>query len=892
LKAQITANFNSALFPDIGFSSASYLFVHYLWAFNTDQFMNWREFGRKMLPHIIVIGIFAILSMFFLTPVWQKHKALPQNDVKQWKGSYEEIRTYQEETGNRTLWTNSMFGGMPTYQIAPYSPNSLVGLKYVYGWLVSGETLFPVPVNAIFLYMFGAYLMLLAFRVNPWLAMAGAIAYGFSSFNIVILEAGHMLQAYALGTAPMVIAALVYTLRWRRYLWGAALFGVALAFHLRTNHPQMTYYTAFVIGFYLIGELIWHIRKGQFAPLLKSAGMLLIATLLAVGANITYLWTTQEYGKETTRGKSELTQAKPSEANGLDQGYAFDWSYGIGETFTFLIPNFRGGPSAAAGDRYKDALKAADPQVREVVGQMDAYWGDQPFTSGPVYLGAVMFFLFVLGLFFLKGTDRWWTLAVFVLSIFLAWGHNFLSFNTFMFDHFPLYNKFRSPTFTLVMASMVVPLLGALYLDRIIRHAQWDKEGKKKFYWALGLTGGLCLLFVIMPSLAGDFLKPVADGATESPDYAILKQNNFPAESANAVVSGLQDVRESILRSDAIRSLFFILLAAALLYSFFRSWIKKEIVFVGMALLITIDLVSVDNRYLNEKNFVAPVNNDILPTQADIFVQKDRDPDYRVINIAVNTFNDATTSYFHRSIGGYHGAKLRRFQEMREKYLDQTVGLLKENLSKLPPAQLLEYLQMHNQLSILNMMNVRYIIAGPDSTTVIRNPYALGSAWFVKAVQWEETGDAEMAALANFNPRDTALVNVKYKSYLADLGNDSSGSITLTSYKPDEMTYSSTATANRLAVFPEVYYNDNLGWHAYIDGQKVEHIKVNWLLRGLKVPAGKHTIVFKFEPSSFYTGEKIAMASSIGLILLVLGGIAWSFYRKPTQEGVVETDVE
>jgi hypothetical protein len=854
--------------------------------------MNWREFGRKMLPHAVAVIVFALLSLFFMSPIWQKHKVLPQGDVKQWKGSYEETRQYQEATGKRTLWTNSMFGGMPTYQIAPYSPNSLIGLKYVYGWFVSGETIFPVPINALFLYMISAYLMLLAFRVNPWIAMGGGIAYAFTSFNISIIEAGHMLQAYALGTAPLVIAALVYTIRWRRYILGGALFGAALAFHLRTNHPQMTYYTMLVVGIYLIAELVWHIQKGQIMNLLKAGAVLVIATVLAVGANYTFLATTNEYGKESTRGKSELTQKKASEASGLQEGYAFDWSYGVGETFTILIPNFRGGPSAAVGEDHKDALKAVDPQVRDIVSQMDAYWGDQPFTSGPVYFGAIMVFLFVMGLFFLKGTDRWWTLAVFILSIFLCWGKNFESFNGLMFDHFPLYNKFRSVTFTLVMASMVVPLLGTLYLDRILRHVVWDKEGGKKFYWALGITGGLCLIFVLMPSLAGDFLKPVPDGATESADYSILRQSNIPNESVNAIVQGLQDARQSILRADALRSLLFIILAAGLLFAYFRKFIKKEFVFIGVTLLITIDMWTVDKRYLNDKNFQAPVSNDIEATPADEAILQDKDPDYRVINIAANTFNDATTSYFHRSIGGYHGAKLRRFQEMRERYLDNLIGLMKENMSKVPPAQLLQYLQMQHQLSILNMMNTRYIIVGTGATDVIRNPYALGSAWFVRAVQWAPTADTAMGMLAHFNPADTAIVDTKYKDYLNGVGNDTMGTITLTSYKPDDMTYQSNTNSARLAVFPEVYYNDHLGWDAFIDGQKVEHIRVNWLLRGLKVPAGKHTIEFKFEPQTFEKGEKITMATSIGLLIFVIGGIAWSFVRKPEDEPVVETDVE
>ncbi len=845
--------------------------------------MNWPALRKKLFPHVIIVLIFIAVSFFFLLPLL-KGKVLPQNDVRQWAGSFQEIKEFQEKTGERTLWTNSMFGGMPTYQIAPHAPNSLVGTVYLYNILIGGM-LFPRPVEAIFMYCLGFYLLLLAFRVNPWLALAGSLAYAFSSFNIIIIEAGHMLQAYALGTAPLVLAAMVYTLRWKKYILGGAFFAVALALHVRTNHPQMSYYMALVIVFYLIAEFIWHLRNKQLATYIKAGVVFTIGAILAIGTAATFLMTTAEYSQDTTRGKSDLTQKEGASSTGLDIDYAFGWSYGVGETFNLLIPNFKGGASGAIGNENPDAVKSLDPQLAQVVSQFDQYWGDMPFVSGPTYLGAIVCFLFVLGLLLLKGNDRWWMLGIAILSIILSWGRNFPEFNHIMFNHFPLYNKFRSVNFTLVMAALVFPLLALIVLNRISREQIWNKDIQKKLIIAFAATGGLSLLFWLMPSLAGDFLKP------NDADANMMRQNQFPEAQIGFVLEGLAEARANILQSDALRSFILILLSAAALFLYLTKRIKREVMLGLVTVLMVGDLFLVSKRFLNEKNFVPKRSEQaaFFPSEADNFIRQDSDPNYRVINVAINTFNDATTSYFHKSVGGYHGAKLRRFQEMRERYLDETVGLLQQNAPKIPAPQLMQYMEQNGKLGILNMMNTKYIITGATRDKVIINPYALGHAWFVKGIKTVPNADEELAALNGFHPADTAVIDDNYNSYMAGFNpnGDTTGSIQLTEYKPNHLTYKSNTTSEQFAVFSEVYYNNEKGWNTYVDGKPVEHVRVNFLLRGMRVPAGQHTIEFKFEPKTFATGETISLISSILLMVFAIGAIAYEIMknrRNNTQE--------
>jgi hypothetical protein len=866
--------------------------------------MNSAELRKKLLPHVIIVAIFIILSCVYLSPALSG-KVLQQNDVRQWKGSYQEIKDYYEKTGERTLWTNSMFGGMPTYQISPYSPNSMIGTIYIYNVLVSGWSL-PVPINAVFLYCFSFYLLLLAFRVKPWLAMIGGIAYGFGSFNIIILEAGHVLQAYALGTAPLVLAAAVFTIREKKYFLGGALFALALAIHIRTSHIQMSYYTGILLGIYLIGEFIYHLRHKQLAPYFKSIGVFAIATAIAIGSSITLQLTTYEYGKETIRGQSELKKSA-AKSSGLDVNYAFEHSYGVGETFSLMIPNIRGGSSGAIGEKDKSAAdKNSDEMTKQIVESFDSYWGSQSFTSGPFYIGAIICFLFILGLVFLKGNDKWWILAATVLSMMLAWGKNFEDFNMFFFNHFPLYNKFRSVDFTLVIAAMAMPILAMLVLNKLLTtKPAWDKETRKKFFIALGIAGGLCLIFFLAPTIAGDMHKPEDSGETdEQVLQMMLQQSNVSQQeiaqfmkspAKDNAMSAIADARADILKADAGRSLIFILLAGGILVAFFMGKLKKEYVIVGIAVLVVADLFTVDKRYLNNKNFATKhdFNADFDPTEADNTILQDKDPDYRVLNLTKNVFNDATVSYFHKSIGGYHGAKLRRFQEFREHYLDQPVGILQQNVGRMSSDTLLALLQKDNKLVGLNLLNDKYMISGPGANNVIRNPYALGHAWFVNNVSVVPDADSEMSAVGHIDPKTTAVTDKRYADYLKGFNPqpDPAATITLEEYRPNRLKYKTNATSEQFAVFSEVYYDSHLGWNAYVDGKKVDHIRVDYLLRGMRIPAGQHTIDFKFEPESFAKGEIITLISSLLLLFGVIGAVVYEVMkaRKHNNGGQVQT---
>jgi len=861
--------------------------------------MNLASLGKKLLPHIIIIFIFLIVSCAFFSPILSG-KMLPQNDVRQFNGSFQEVKAYQDKTGLRSIWTNSMFGGMPTYQIAPYSPNAMFGTGWIFGVLVSGHSL-PKPINALFLYFFSFYFLLLAFRVNPWIAMVGAFAYGFSSFNIVILDAGHMLQAYGLGLGPLVLAAAVFTVRFRKYFFGGALFALAMALMQRANHPQMLYYVMLILAIYLLSEFVYLvIIEKQFLPYFKAVFAIGVGGLVSIGTNLTFQLTTLEYSKVSTRGKTELVKKAPKDASaGLDLDYAMDFSYGQGETFSIMIPDIRGGAADAIGNKHRNVGKDIDPQLRDTVVQMDEYWGSQPFTSGPFYFGAIICFLFMLGLITLKSHNRWWILAVTIFSFFLSWGKNFPGFNDLMFYYFPMYSKFRSVDFTLVMAAMVMPVLAIIMLSKIVEGMEWDKAMRKKFLIAFGLTGGICLLFWLIPSLAGDFLKP------NDLDRDAFKGSKASPQAIDAVLGGLQEARTEILKDDAIRSFFFILLGGAAIWLYnmkvevFKGKNRKTI-FIGIiAILVLIDLWSVDRRYVSDKSFTskrAEVATED-PTDADNYILQDQDPDYRVINVAKNTFNDATTSYFHKSVGGYHGAKMKRFQEMNETHLSRVVEVIRQNAGKMPGDQLVNILQKTHKMGILDMMDCKYIIAGDEPKDVIINPYHLNHAWFVKGIKYVPDADSELGSLDGFNPADTAIIDIgskhlDFKDYMDGFQPkwDSTATIKLDDYKPDDLTYTSKAATEQFAVFSEVYYGGGLGWDVFVDGQKQNHVRVNYLMRGMRVPAGTHKIEFKFEPQSFATGEKVSLISSLVMLAGLLGSIGWELWK--SQKHVVEEEKE
>ncbi|KAF0194849.1 MAG: hypothetical protein FD166_3370 [Bacteroidetes bacterium] len=795
---------------------------------------------RQLAPYFAAILIFLIIVMGYFSPLLEGKK-LRQGDISNWKGMSKEITDFRAKTGEEALWTNSMFGGMPAYQISvEYNANQVRFFDKVF-------TLgLPHPAGMVFLYFIGFFILLLVLRVDPWIAIAGSLAFAFSSYFLVILEAGHNSKAHAIGYMAPVVAGIILTYR-GRLIAGSLLTALFLALQLRANHLQITYYLLILIVILGIFKLAEAIKNNTFPLFIKATGVLIIAAVLAIATNITNLWATWEYGKETIRGKTELSSEKENRTTGLDKDYATQWSYGTAESFSLLIPNAKGGASGSLGNNEK-AMQKADPEIAETVAGQNQYWGDQPFTSGPVYAGAIIVFLFILGLFVVRGNLRWWLLTATVLSIMLAWGKNFMPLTDFFLHYVPGYNKFRAVSMILVIAEFTIPLLGILALNEIFRQPQIIKEKQKYFFLSLGLTAGLALLFYLIPQTFFSFLSNAETTAIAS-QKAQLEPGQL--EQFNTIVFNLEKVRTSIFKADAIRSFLFILLSAALIWLYSMKKVKGAILIAGITLLIAIDLIPVSKRYLNNDNFAgkSQVAVPFQPTKADQLILKDTDPNFRVFNITVSAFQDASTSYFHKSIGGYHGAKLRRYQELIDHHLT------------------------NNNESVLNMLNTKYFIY-PDNNrqpAVQINMGAMGNAWFVKEVKFVDNADQEIDALTTFSPAQTAFVDKRFSKELQGLNivPDSSAIIELREYQPNKLKYVYIAATEQLAIFSEIYYAK--GWNAFIDGKPAPHFRANYVLRAMVVPAGKHEIEFRFEPTVFFTGEKISFAGSLLLILLLLG---------------------
>ncbi len=802
-----------------------------------------------------------------------KGKVLQQHDLIQFLGSSKEATDFNKTPGQTAYWTNSMFGGMPTYQIALGYPKSAFVVGWIYSFFVKA---IPHPINSLLFYMIGFYLLLASYRLNKWICVIGAIAFAFSSYNIVILAAGHVNKSYAIAFAPFVLAALNYIFTSKKYLLGSALFALAFVTEFKANHIQITYYLLILIGFYMVYQLYQHIKEKEISGFLKGTAGMVVGMLLAVGANFTNIYLTNEYSKQTIRGKAELKQKAEAKSEGIDKDYALDWSYGKSETGTIMIPDFKGGSSAAVGEKHPKLETSIEQSVWPFVASLDEYWGPQPSTSGPVYFGAIMCFLFVLGLLTLKGAERWWILGACLLSIVLSWGKNFMPLTNFFFDYFPFYNKFRSVSMTLVIASIAFPILALLVLDQILKSADFLKANMRNFYIALGATGGLCLLLYIAPGMAGDFLKS-HDRDKENvinlvKDAEKRGYQNHPPEVS--ITAGLQDARQEILKGDALRSFFFIALSGAALWLFGTGRLKKEMVMAGIGVMVLLDMSLVSKRYLKDEEFKtkARTQQDVEATPADLEILQDKDPNYRVLNLTAPSgpFNDASTSYYHKSIGGYHGAKLRRIQDLISNKIWPDVN---------------RFFMNPDSGAALNMLNTKYVIYQPDQNHpngVYRNPAALGNAWFIKDITIAKTADEEMNTLKAINPKDHGVVLAKFSDYFKDhvMQWQQGGSIKLDKYSPNELNYSYSAPADGFVTFSEIYYNPNVDidwhkgdWQAYLDGKEVDHIRIDYVLRGMKVPAGQHKIDFKFVPHSYFMGENISLASSILILLLVAGSI-------------------
>ncbi len=832
---------------------------------------------KRYLPYIAAVVVFIIITAIFFSPIVFDGKRVIQGDIQHHHGISKEIVDYRAKTGEEPLWTNSLFSGMPAYQISTYYPSNAV--QYIQQFYLK---FFPTPVAVTLLCMVGFYFLLTTMKVDPWIAIAGAIAYGLTSYMITIIPAGHNTKGFAVAYMAPVLMGVLIAFRGRLFL-GAAITAIALALEIYSNHLQITYYLAIVIVLVGIGEGIRLFKEGRINYFAKAAGLLIVAVILAALPNYTNLAVTNEYGKESTRGQSDITldSKEQKKTSGLPIEYATQWSYGIGETFTLMIPDFSGGASEAISNYDEKALDGVDAQFKEYIGGQSAYFGDVIFTSGPFYVGAIICFLFVLGLFIVKDSIKWWLLAATVLAVMLAWGRHLMGFTEFFFNNIPGYNKFRAVSMILVVVQLTMPLLAMLAIKEIVKRPGEIKMQIKKFYAAFGITAGICLLVYLMPDT---FVTPVSP-EDSAQMIAGIQQQGATQQVAEEVVMNLEIARLAIVTSDAIRSFFFILLSGVLLFLYIRKPFQNIVLGGALALLVLVDMWGVSHRYISDEkgntNYekVRKTENSFVKSKADEQILQDPSPDYRVLNIAVQTWQDASTSYWHKSIGGYHGAKLKRMQELYEQVMDAELNSIRTGLNASTNDSMIRGV-LANQ-NALNMLNTKYIIYNPDGG-VLTNRFACGNAWFVSEIKAVANPDEELKGIKTFSPRTTALVDKSQVTDASVLGfkpkYDSTAVINLVSYSPNSLKYSSNASSEQFAVFSEVYYDK--GWNSYIDGKPVPHVRANFVLRAMKIPAGKHEIEFKFEPSSYYNGEKIALAGSVLLFLFAGIGIYMDVKRK------------
>ncbi len=797
---------------------------------------------KELAPYLIAIAIFVLMTIVYVNPLLEG-KRLLQPDIVKFMGMAKEITDFREQTGQEALWTNSMFGGMPAFQIS---------VKWAYNvsnWFHEIITLgLPRPADMIFLYFAGFFIFLLLLNVNPWVALAGAVGFAFSSYNFIIIEAGHNSKAVAIAYMAPVLASIVFTFR-KSLVAGGLLFAIFMGLQIFANHYQITYYLALMVLFYGIFEFYEHLRQGRTGHFFKSFAVLVAGLVIAAGINIGNLWGTYSYSSETMRGGTELTIGDRQPSSGLSKDYITNWSYGVGETFSLLIPNVKGGATGALGENTK-AMAKVDQQYRNFVAQQNHYWGDQPFTSGPVYAGAVVLFFFFFGIFYVKGPLKWGLIAATILSIALAWGKNFMPLTEFFIDYIPGYNKFRAVSMTLVIAGLSIPALAFLGMQQLVKNPGLFNIKGKEFFTAIGLTAGLALVFYIAPTAFFNFTSQM-----EETLFAGWKAENPEAEGQIGLfMAALKDARIEIFRSDALRSMLFALLAGGVTFLFALKKIKAA-AFAGIVVaLITLDMWPVNKRYLNEADFLPRrlVENPFQPTQANLQILQDKSPHFRVYNLAVNSFNETSTSWFHKSIGGYHGAKLQRYQDLIDFHIAE------------------------GNMAVLNMLNTRYLILANEGgqPEARMNPSALGNAWFVSQVVVVESADTELTALNEIDPATTAVTDKRFSRFVdnVNFNSDTLASISLTEYQPNRIRYKYQTQTEQLAVFSEIYYPD--GWIASLNGNQVEHFRVNYILRAMVVPAGSGEIEFVFRPQAYHTGGRIAWVFS-ALLLVLIGLFIW-----------------
>jgi len=819
---------------------------------------------KKFLPDVVVIAVFAIISFaYFFVPITQG-KILYQHDASAGVGAAQEMTEYQNRTGETTRWTNSIFGGMPTYQMSP-SYQSTDGLSQVMNayhlWL-------PDNVWFLFAYLLGFYILLRAFDFRQSLAALGSVMWAFSSYFLIIIAAGHLWKVMALAYLPPMIAGVVLAYR-GRYLSGFIVTALFTAFEIKANHVQMTYYYLFIILFMVIGYLVKSIREKQLAVFLKATGVLAAAALIGIAINLSSLYHTWQYQKESMRGKSELVKkdAANQTSSGLDRDYITQWSYGIDETLTLLVPDAKGGASVPLS-KNATAMAKADPQIQSMIPQLyDAfpqYFGTQPGTSGPVYVGAFVLFLFILGLFIVKGPMKWALLAATVLSVLLAWGHNFMGFTNFFLDYIPMYAKFRTVASILVIAEFTIPLLAALALKKIVDEPDVLSKQMKFAYISLALTAGVAALIALFPDMMGPFV-------SEQERQMIGSIQGMDGGTAHTILANISDMRAAMVSSDAWRSVIIILIGFALLFAYKLKKLRADYMIAALLVLCLVDMWQVDKRYLNDEMFVPKSERDMpqQPTATDIEINKDKSLDYRVLNFASNTFNENETSYFHKSIGGYHPAKLRRYQEVIDAYIVpemqkamQAIAAKGGNMQQVDGVKL---------FPVLNMLNTKYFIfpLQGGATIPLKNIYAQGNGWFVDKIGYVADANAEYAEVGKIDVRHEAVADKQFEAVLGQAKvNDSTATVKLDKYEPNNLQYTVNSKNGGIVVFSEIYYP---GWKATVDGQSVELGRVNYILRAVNVKPGKHIVVLDFHPTSISTTETIAYISIVILLLAIVG---------------------
>ena len=805
--------------------------------------MDVKKIVNGLRPHAFAMGVFLVMLVIYFKPAFFDKKTLLQNDVMQGLAASHESVEYREKTGKEALWSNSMFSGMPLYVTNVVYSGDLI--KYA----MAGFIKLPRPADNVMISLFCCYIFLIVIGCRSWIALVGAFSYAFSSFHIISIEAGHIYKSWAMAFMPLMFSG-VYLIYKGRYILGVALASLAFALELNSQHYQITYYLGLTVIIYSVSEFIFAIKEKRLVGFFKSVAVLVFAVALGLGTNVGRLWGLEEYGKYSIRGKSDLT-AKTEGAegsNGLDRDYAFSWSQGVMETFTLLIPDFYGGSSntnigknSATFELLKtNGVPAAD--AKNFVKNAPTYWGDQPFTSGPVYAGAIIVFLFVLGLFIVEPRHKYWLLFATIFSIMLCWGKNFPEFNNLMFDYFPGYNKFRSVSMAVTIALFCMPVLASLALEKIATGKLLDdyklpliNRKVNPIIFSAGLLVGILTLVLLF------------SGSAEYSSEEVDKQ--LPAWILDAIKSD----RKSMLQNDAFRSMLLILFSGTLLYLFNIKRLNQLWLIGGISVLMVFDLWMVDKRYLNDDSFVKGKRETYFqPTEIDNMILQDKSLDYRVMDIH-NPFNNAMPSYFHKSIGGYHGVKMKRYQE------------------------LIEYHISKNNMRVLDMLNTKYFVTTDQQRPLQQNPGALGNAWFVSTIKKVKNPDEEIKALDDFTPANEAIIDdsrfkiSNYKFY-------KDGEIKLVEYQPNYLKYEMDKPDAGFAVFSEIYYKE--GWDAYIDGKKAPYVRVNYVLRAMEVPAGKHVIEFKFDPASYTIGNKIMMTSSILVYIFFLGGLGLAIRGK------------